>query len=156
MLGSRKQPELAETKKDFMNKGQHTTGPREALRILFLSCGLSLLICFIPHFSAASSPNRLWHPHSWCTYTALAIYRDWLLFSQSQFCVFCDEHVFGPCGPDVQLQPLSSSVIWRVPAWPFHSHVVLGLTWGGYEMGSWKGSVVGSGSLKSFWFTLVG
>lgn len=62
----RNQSELTKTRKDFMNRGQSTSGPRDALEdplSISFHC-LSLVICFAPHFSAASSQNRLWHPHS--------------------------------------------------------------------------------------------
>lgn len=142
VASSRNQPELAETKKNFTNKGQSTSGPIEALKdpLSISFCCLSLFICFTPHFSAASSRNRLWHPHS-SHASSLQLWPPTQTGGclSSGFAFFRDENVIGQLGPDVCLQLFSSRVVERMLAWPFHSDMMPGLPLGSSGLDSWEG-----------------
>lgn len=123
----RKQSELAKTRKDFMNRGQSTSGPRDALKdplSISFYC-LSLFICFAPHFSAASSQNRLWHPHSSHAYS-LQLWPSTQTGGLSLGPGFVFSEMRRSLANLDQTSATSHSV-GRVLAWPCHSDVVLGL-----------------------------
>lgn len=127
VVGRRNQSELAKTRKDFMNRGQSTSGPRDTLKdpLCISFHFLSLFICFAPHFSAASSQNRLWHPHSSNAYS-LQLWPSTQTggLSLGPGFVFSDMRL---SLANLDQTSVTSHSVGRVLAWPFHSDVVLGL-----------------------------